>query len=327
LSKAKDNLGAEVNALFMLPLAEFTAARNSLATRLKLDGRANDANLVKTLAKPSISAWAANQLYWHHRDSFEQLLATGQRFRQAQTARGGAKLADIRGSLDARREALSHLSDLATRLLQDAGHNPTPETIHRITTTLEALSAYGSHADGPTPGRLTQDVDPPGFDSLASWIPSAGVPAANAKSTKAATSSKPIRAAIKTQPKAAARDDVGEKRRLEEAHRVRIAAAKLSLQDAKRLLADARPRIQRLDSAKKKASAEAKAAEAKMRNAEKHLREAEKIFKQASFAAEDAARRSQQINAEAVSGVQAVEDARRTVEQASKELESLFRES
>src|SRR6185503_18565065 len=95
-----------------------------------------------------------------------------QRFRQAQTSHTAGRIADIRGSLDARSEALSHLADLATVILRDGGHNPTPDTIHRITITLEGVSAYATPSAGPTPGRLTQDVDPPGFGSLASLVPS-----------------------------------------------------------------------------------------------------------------------------------------------------------
>src|SRR6266536_5767537 len=125
------------DALFRLPLAEFTASRNTLAARLKESGRGNEADRVKGLVKPSISAWAVNQLYWNHRDAFDRLIATGERFRQAQASRLARKVADMRGALDGRREALSHLSDLATALVRNAGHSPTPETIHRITTTLE----------------------------------------------------------------------------------------------------------------------------------------------------------------------------------------------
>src|SRR6266853_6078211 len=137
----------DVDALFTLPLSDFIGARNALAARLKKAGHGDRANQVKALAKPSISAWAVNQLYWHHRQVFDQLISTGQRFRRAQTAR---KIADIHEAIDARREALAHLSDLTTTLLRDAGHNPSPETVRRITTTLEALSVNASLPGGPT---------------------------------------------------------------------------------------------------------------------------------------------------------------------------------
>ena len=77
----------DVDALFTLPLSEFTGARNALAARLKKAGHGDEANQVRALAKPSISAWAVNQLYWQHREVFDQLMSTGQRFRKAQTAR------------------------------------------------------------------------------------------------------------------------------------------------------------------------------------------------------------------------------------------------
>ena len=98
-----EKLKDEVDELFKLSLAEFIGARNALAARLKQSGRVNDANLVKTLVKPSVSAWTVNQLYWNHREAFDNLLNAGQRFRRAQTS---GKMADMRGSLEARREAL-----------------------------------------------------------------------------------------------------------------------------------------------------------------------------------------------------------------------------
>src|SRR5919205_3126863 len=166
----KSKLEDDIDALFRLPLAEFTSARNALAARLKKEGRRNDADRVKLLAKPSVSAWAVNQLYWDHREAFDQLMASGKRLRPAQKLRLAGKVASVRDSLDARREALVNLSDLAAELLRDAGSNPSPDTLRRVTTTLEALSAHALQSDGPTPGRLTQDLDPPSFDSLASLM-------------------------------------------------------------------------------------------------------------------------------------------------------------
>ena len=288
-------LNDDVDALFKLPLAEFIDARNTLAKSLKQSGRADDANLVKTLAKPSVSAWTVNQLYWHYRDEFEMLLAAGRRFRKAQTS---GKIADMRDSLQARTQALLGLSDLASSLLSEAGHNPSPDTIHRITTTLEALSAL---TDGPTLGRLSQDVDPPGFESLASFIPA---PGSKKPSTTATTSD--TRKAEQT-------------RKNEETRQVKIAAAKFSLQAAKKALADARVRVQSLESAKKTAQAEVK-------QAEKVLREAEERFKKARAVSESASQRSKSVLADAEDASKAVEDAKRAVEKATKELESLFSE-
>src|SRR6185436_14881372 len=130
------HLEDDVDALFSLPLAEFTGARNGLAAQLKKSGRGDEAARVKALGKPSISAWAVNQLYWNHRAAFDRLIASGERFHKAQKS---GKIADMRSALDARRGELLQLADLATSLLRDAGQNPSPNTVHRITTTLEGM--------------------------------------------------------------------------------------------------------------------------------------------------------------------------------------------
>jgi DNA repair exonuclease SbcCD ATPase subunit len=317
----------EVDALFQLPLAEFTGARNDLAARLKRAGHADDAVLVKAFAKPSITAWAVNQLHWKHREALDRLLVTGQRVRQAQTSQPAGRIADIRGSLDARSEALSHLSDLASELLRDAGHNPTPDTIHRITTTLEAISGYASPSNGPTLGRLTQDVDPPGFESLASLISGTNIGERKAELSRVTPSPKPARAGAEKTQKASSASEIQKVRRAEETRRATIAAAKAALQEARKSLTEARSTAQRLETAQKKADAATREADADSRRAEKQLREAEQRFKKASTASQDAADRAQRIEAEAADASQAVERARRAIEDASKELESLLKES
>jgi hypothetical protein len=161
----------DVDDLYKLPVAEFTAARNSLAARLKKAGLIEEANRVKSLGKPSISAWTVNQLFWKQRDSFEQLMTAGERVGQAHALQLAGKTADTRGALATRRDALTNLARLAESLLRDSGHSPTPETIRRITTTLEALSSRSSMEQNHRPGRLSEDVDPPGFESLAALMP------------------------------------------------------------------------------------------------------------------------------------------------------------
>src|SRR5678816_1545408 len=64
-----------VDGLFQLPLSDFIAARKALAARLKQLGHPTEAERVKVLAKPSTSAWAVNQLYWQHRETFDELIA------------------------------------------------------------------------------------------------------------------------------------------------------------------------------------------------------------------------------------------------------------
>lgn len=299
-----------IDALFKLPLSEFIGARKKLAAQLKKDGHADEAELVKALAKPPVSAWTVNQLYWTHREAFDELLATGQRFRKAQTS---GKMANMREALDGRREALSQLSDLATEILRDAGHNPSLDTLRRITTTLEALSSFALVSDSPTPGRLTRDVDPPGFDSFGSFVPSA------VKSKRAPDPPKvsPPKKSVTASGKPESRTASGEATRREE-RQARINAAKVSLQDSKKSLAAARAMTKSLEAAQKRAEAGAK-------EADKQRRQAEERLKKASAASDDAIERAQDIAAELTEATKAVREAERAVEKATRELETSFR--
>ena len=301
-----------IDALFKLPLTEFIGARKKLAAQLKKDGNADEAERVKTLAKPPVSAWTVNQLYWTHREAFEELLATGQRFRKAQTS---GKMANMREALDGRREALSQLSDLATGILRDAGHNPSLDTLRRITTTLEALSSYESLSHEVTPGRLTQDVDPPGFDSFGSFVPSTTKAKRAPDPPQASPPKKSVAASSKLQKRTAS----AEANRREE-RQARINTAKVSLQSAKKSLAAARAMTKSLEAAQKRAEATAKEAEKQKRHAEERL-------KKASATSEDAIERAQSIAAELTEATKALQEAERTVEKATRELEASFREA
>ncbi|MGH9871883.1 MAG: hypothetical protein ACRD9S_05375 [Pyrinomonadaceae bacterium] len=315
-SATKRKLDDDIDALFRLSLAEFTSARNTLAARLKQSGHNDEAERVRLLAKPSISAWTVNQLYWMHREAFDQLIATGKRFRPGQASRLAGKVADMRDSLDARRGALSHLSDLATALLGDAAHNPTPDTMRRVTTTLEALSTYALLPDGPTPGRLTQDLDPPSFEALSSLMSGAG----RIEPTREPKGKTPSRKSGSRPPNPQQKATKTDVRRFDETRQAKLAAAKVSLQDAKRSLIDARARAQSLEAAQKKANAHAK-------EREKYRREAQQRLEKATALSEDAARRAQTVTGEVAEAAKAVADTKRAVEKATKELESLLRDS
>jgi hypothetical protein len=303
-------LDDDIDALFKLPLTEFVGARKALAARLKQNGFVSEAEDVKALAKPPVSAWTVNQLYWRHREGFDELIATGQRFHKAQVT---GKMVNMREALDARRDALSHLSDLATEALRDAGHNPSLDTLRRIATTLEALSVATSPSNGPTLGRLTHDIDPPGFDSLGSFAPSAAITKRAAEPLHVSPSKKTVTASTKAQEAAAEASRQKERQ-------ARMNAAKASLQQARKSLTAARAALKSLEGAQKKA-------EATVKEAVKQKREAEERFKKASAASADAALRAQSIAAELTKATKTLDDAKRKVESGTKELENSFRES
>jgi hypothetical protein len=159
------DIAAEIDALFQLSLAEFTEARNALAKQLKGQGRTLDAERVKALVKPSSPAWAVNQLYWRDPKAIERLLTLGERVRKAQT--GQLKNADLRALIDEKKQMTRALSTKASAILEEAGQAASPDSMRRVSATLESLAAWGNTEGVPRAGRLTADLDPPGFDTLA----------------------------------------------------------------------------------------------------------------------------------------------------------------
>jgi hypothetical protein len=298
----------EVDKLFQIPLAEFTGARNSLAAKLKKEGDTEAAERVKTLAKPSISAWAANQLYWRDRKAFDRLIAAGDQFRQAQAAQLAGKSADLRAPLDARRQALSELMKIAGDILREAGHPASPDTTRRIMTTLEALATYGQHAAAPSAGRLTDDVDPPGFEALAALVPRG-----SSASRQTAPRVIPFNLRKPEPAKRRGGDTKEDARRVEAERRAREAEARKALQEAERALADARRAAER-------ARAEMKAAAARAKAADKAKAALESRFEKLSAAAEAARQDARRVAGQAEEAAQAVDDAERAVKSARDQL-------
>ena len=156
-----------VDALFQLPLAEFIGARNKLSARLRKEKDAAAAAAVKALVKPSVPAWVVNQLYWNHRDDFDRLLVAGERMR-ADQQRGlqGGRSSELQAATTERREAITGLLRRAELVLAEDGRSATPATLKRVETTFEAIAALGGAGPDAQLGRLSSDLEPPGFDAL-----------------------------------------------------------------------------------------------------------------------------------------------------------------
>src|SRR6185503_7636241 len=97
-----------------------------------------------------------------------RLLAIGERVRKAQT--GQVANADLRELLDQKKQIMAGLMEKAAAILTAAGHAASTDATRRVSSTLESLAVWGD-ADGvPKAGRLTADLDPPGFDALAALM-------------------------------------------------------------------------------------------------------------------------------------------------------------
>jgi hypothetical protein len=162
-------LEREIDRLFGLPLDEFTAARNDLARRLKAERETEAAEQVRTLSKPSVPAWALNQLSRHDPGAVRALLTAGDAVRKAQRSlleRGGP--ADsLRGAIAEQRDAIRTLADRARDLLDAAGRSATPAMIDRIRRMLEAAAVEEEGRRLLKAGRLTGELEPAGFEAFA----------------------------------------------------------------------------------------------------------------------------------------------------------------
>jgi hypothetical protein len=158
----------EVEALYRAPLADFVDVRNALAARLRKAGEAEASARVKALAKPSAAAWALNQVYWRARDDYGRMIAAGDRLRALQQQMLAGRAADPREAMQERQAAVRTVVERALGFLAEAGQPATDATRQRVTVTADALATWGSHPQGYVPGYLERELEPPGFDALAS---------------------------------------------------------------------------------------------------------------------------------------------------------------
>src|SRR4051812_42181492 len=148
---------SEADELYALPLGEFTAARNALAKRLK------DPDLRK-LAKPTVPAWAVNQLVRKEPKLVEELLEHGEAL-QKQTLKGSIEA--LRDSQRRERETVRKLVSRAEKLLE----RPSAQTLERISATLTAGAQSDAGRKALREGRLTEELEPTGFEALAGLAP------------------------------------------------------------------------------------------------------------------------------------------------------------
>jgi hypothetical protein len=165
-------LDAELDRLYGLPLDEFTAARNELATRLRKAGQAEAAESVRALRKPSVAVWTVNQVARRHPGEIAELVDSGNRVRDAQAkALRGTGAEDVREATAAERASLRKVTRLAEGMLNEEGRPATAATLERVASTLRAAAVEPDAAALLTAGRLPDEVESSGFAALAAMAP------------------------------------------------------------------------------------------------------------------------------------------------------------
>ena len=130
----------DIGALYRESPEGFIAARDALVKRLRDEGRGQEATRVKALRKPTVPAWAVDQLAGLDPDGLDELLAAGATLRRAQReALSGGNADALREATEARRSTVARLTRVAVDALRAAGRSEGPH-VDEIAATLEAAS-------------------------------------------------------------------------------------------------------------------------------------------------------------------------------------------
>src|SRR5436309_11562353 len=114
---------SDATELYGLPLERFVPERGALAKRLRTEGRREEAARVASMRKPSLAAWAVNQLVRTQPRAVASLFGAGDALQGAHVdvlaGRGGAHA--LRDASDRERAAVDELVHLARGLLDGNG--------------------------------------------------------------------------------------------------------------------------------------------------------------------------------------------------------------
>jgi hypothetical protein len=154
--------------LYGLPLEQFTEQRNALAKQLRGAGQRDDAAGVSKLRKPSVAAWAVNQLVRTQRRDIDALFKAGDALQKAQAdllAKRGDPAA-LREAADAERAALDRLTAAARGLLSADGHELTPARLEQVSESLHAAALDEDARSQVRGGRLVRELRHVGLGAL-----------------------------------------------------------------------------------------------------------------------------------------------------------------
>jgi hypothetical protein len=218
--------------LYGLPLERFVSERNALAKTLRKEGDREGAQEVAALRKPSLAAWAVNQLVRTRAGNVQALFEAGDALRRAQSEllEGRGDGGELRATVASERDQVGELTDLARGLLSSDGHELTQAMVDRVSETLHAAALDDDARTKVKDGRLERELRHVGIGGLAAGTLA---PAPPAKRTRAAPES-PRRAGGRDAERA-------ERERAAQAERERAE----QLKAARRAEAEARRRAER----------------------------------------------------------------------------------
>jgi hypothetical protein len=118
---------------------------------------------VAALRRPTVAAWALNQVGRHAGEKISAALDAAEALRAAIEAAVGGDRSQVRDAERAERAAIRDAADAAAELLSADGRPPTESVRQKIIDTLKAAAQDSSVADELRSGRLTTDHSASGF--------------------------------------------------------------------------------------------------------------------------------------------------------------------
>jgi hypothetical protein len=146
-----------LDRLYQGPLEDFTGERNELAKELRADGKAEAADWVKGLAKPSRAAWLVNQLSAQKAKEVAALLKLGSELRAAQEEMlaGSTDPAKLRGVAQRAQRTVDSLTRAAEAIGRE--HGVGAQILTRVSESLQAAAGDPEVAEAIERGRLTRE--------------------------------------------------------------------------------------------------------------------------------------------------------------------------
>ena len=159
---------ASASDLYGLPLERFTEERNALARRLRQEGDREQGAEVAKLRKPTVAAWAVNQLVRTQKREFDALLKAGDALQKAQAGLLGGDVdpAALRKAADAERGARERLTAKARGLLSSEGHELQPAKLEQVSDTLHAAAIEEQSRAQVRDGCLVRELRHVGLGAL-----------------------------------------------------------------------------------------------------------------------------------------------------------------
>ncbi len=270
-------LVTDARDLYGLPLDRFVPERGALARELRKEGRREQAAEIAGLRKPSVAAWAVNQLVRTQSAAVAALFDAGDALQHAnsQLLAGRGDGAALRDARTRERNAVSELVETARGLLSSDGHGLAQATLDRVSETLHAAALDAQARTAVKEGCLHRERRHIGLgagEALGTPTPTAGASQSRASGKTAGPAGSTRSAGV---PSSRQRDDRERAKRL--------GGARKAEADARRVAERARRELQVAEQRRDRASKS-------LRDAETAVAAARKRAAEASLAHRDAQR-------------------------------------